>query len=87
MTTFKVAMIILVALCIIGEMAIGWCISQMFEVMRNEYVDLIKDINADRLKYFDEWGLALDGWKTALNEWGDTIKIFKDCLDEEGEQE
>lgn len=90
MTIFKVALIILGAICIIGKIAIGWCISQMFEdirVMRHEYLDLLNDACTDKKVYLKEWGVALEGWKKTLNEWGETIQIFTDYVHEKGDEQ
>lgn len=66
MTQVEIWIALCMAFLVGGEIFICLQIAKMFadiEVMRKEYLDLMKDINADRLKYFDEWGLAIDGWK------------------------
>lgn len=98
MTTFELFVTFLVAIGMVIEITICFYMAKMFadiETMRYEYLDLLKDACTDGEKYFDQWGVAIDGWKKALNEWENTIQIFKDyygCPDgdgqtEEGEQE
>ena len=88
MTTFKAAVIILIALCIIGEIIIGWWIAQIGEnvdVMRHEYLKLMKEMH-ETAKRMDA------GWVDALKGWEETCLINRQLLElltheEEGGQE
>lgn len=85
MTTFKVAVIILVCLCIFGEIVIGWAISDIQEnikVMRTEYLKIIESIHDDSKRYFNEWGTSIEHWKETLDATNVLLEIIKEAKDD-----
>lgn len=70
MATFKTAVIILVIITIVLEIIFLWCITRIREdvdVMRNEYLKLIKDINETSKYHLKEWGIALKKWQETVD--------------------
>ena len=70
MTAFKTAVIILVILFVVLEIIFLWCITRIREdvdVMRHEYLKLIKDINETSKYHLKEWGIALEKWQETVD--------------------
>lgn len=85
MTAFKTAVIILIILCIVLEIIFLWCITRIREdvdVMRNEYLKLIKDINETSKYHLKEWGIALEKWQETVDLTDKLLVLLREGLDE-----
>ena len=70
MTAFKTAVIILIILFIVLEIIFLWCITRIREdvdVMRHEYIYMMKEINEQSKYYIKEWGIALEKWQETVD--------------------
>ena len=70
MTAFKTAVIILIILFIVLEIIFLWCITRIREyvdVMRHEYLYMMKEINEQSKYYIKEWGISLEKWQETVD--------------------
>lgn len=85
MTAFKTAVIILVIIIIVLEIIFLWCITQIREdvdVMRHEYLYMMKEINEQSKFYIKEWGIALEKWKETVDLTDKLLGLLREGQDE-----
>lgn len=85
MTAFKTAVIILSILFIVLEIIFLWCITRIREdidVMRNEYLKLMKDINETSKYHLKEWGIALEKWQETVDLNNRLLGLLREGKDE-----
>ena len=85
MTAFKTAVIILVIITIVLEIIFLWCITRIKEdvdVMRHEYIYMMKEINEDSKYHLKEWGIALEKWQETVDLNNELLSLLKGGQDE-----
>lgn len=85
MTAFKTAVIILIILFIVLEIIFLWCITRIREdvdVMRHEYLYMMKEINEQSKFYIKEWGIALEKWQETVDLTDKLLGLLREGLDE-----
>lgn len=85
MTAFKTAVIILIIFCIVLEIIFLWCETQIradVDVMRHEYLKLIKDINEASKYHLKEWGIALEKWQETVDLNNKLLGLLEEGQDE-----
>lgn len=85
MTAFKTAVIILIILFIVLEIIFLWCITRIREdvdVMRHEYLYMMKEINEQSKFYIKEWGIALEKWQETVDLTDKLLGLLREGQDE-----
>ena len=90
MTAFKTAIIILVIITIVLEIIFLWCITRIKEdvdVMRHEYLYMMKEINEQSKFYIKEWGIALEKWKETVDLTNELLGVLMEGQDGQHNQD
>ena len=79
MMVFRVAVMILIAICIIGEIVICVWLNDIWDAvsdMKGIYKDLIQRELETTGDCLNKWRGTIDNWERTIDKWDDTVKMF-----------